>query len=214
MGLTRVVIKPDIPDGAPMIEVMAFNPNLYQVDRQVKWKAQETRSLDLDHMQYDGGGEVGLSFSLVFDSYERIGDRDVRQLSGKIVALAEVPEGKDRPPICQITWGMGLSFKGVLESVAQKFTLFLEDGTPVRATLDLKFKGYEDPLRQSKENPHGTQSPLQARLRVARQGDALWSLAAAEYGSPAKWRLLARANQLVNPRQVEPGRQLLIPILE
>jgi len=37
---------------------------------------------------------------------------------------------------------------------------------------------------------------LQPRTRIVKDGDTLWSIAAAVYGDPAKWRALARANAL------------------
>jgi nucleoid-associated protein YgaU len=46
-----------------------------------------------------------------------------------------------------------------------------------------------------------------------RRGDTLSGIAAAEYGDPALWRPIARANGIVDPRHVEPGRELTIPVL-
>ena len=45
-------------------------------------------------------------------------------------------EDKKRPPKVGVRWGVGKlpEFQGVIESVATKYTMFLPDGTPVRAT--------------------------------------------------------------------------------
>ena len=48
-------------------------------------------------------------------------------------------EDKKRPPRIKVSWGDRLPpFIGVLESVSTKYTMFLRDGTPVRATCGLK----------------------------------------------------------------------------
>jgi nucleoid-associated protein YgaU len=46
------------------------------------------------------------------------------------------------------------------------------------------------------------------------EGDSLWSIAAAEYGDPRWWRVVARANDVVNPRTLRPGTELVVPPLE
>ena len=43
------------------------------------------------------------------------------------------------------------------------------------------------------------------------EGDALWRIAAEEYGDPAQWRPIAAANNITNPRVLEPGTELIIP---
>jgi len=220
MALTRVVITTDT---GLKIEASAdtrifFNPSQYQFQKRVDWKELKNRGMDLPQLQFDKGGPRTLTMSLVFDTYESRGD--VRQFTSKIAKLAEVDGQKKRPPVCTIAWGptvdpyAGLPFKGVLESLTQKFTLFLDNGTPVRATLDVQFKEGEAPERQQRRNPRRSSSPIQPKIRVVQQGDSLWSIAAAEYGDPAKWRPIAEANNITNPRELESGKVLNIPSLE
>lgn len=222
MALTRVVIKTDANE---TIEASAetrifFNPNQYTLQKRVNWKESKARGLDLPQVQFDSGGSRTLSLSLQFDSYENTSNKDVRRFTKQIAKLAEVAEGKDRPPVCTLTWGptmdayAGLPFTGVMESITQKFTMFLEDGTPVRATLDVQFKEVKDPERQLRETRRHRNSPLQARTRVVKQGDSLWSIANEEYKNPARWRPIAEANQIINPRELKPGQVLIIPSVE
>jgi hypothetical protein len=43
--------------------------------------------------------------------------------------------------MCIFLWGKGFpSFMGVIESLSTKFTMFLANGTPVRATVTVKMK--------------------------------------------------------------------------
>jgi len=220
MALTRVVIESDtgLKIQASANTRVCFNPTQYEMQRRVDWKELPTRGADFPQLQFDKGGPRSLTMSLQFDTYES--KQDVRTLTGEVAKLAEVDGQKSRPPVCTITWGpvvepyAGLPFKGVLESLTQKFTLFLEDGTPVRATLDVQFKEGESPARQRRRNPRARQSPVEPKRRVVRQGDTLWSIAAAEYGTPAQWRPVARANVITNPRLLDPGTELIIPSVE
>jgi hypothetical protein len=222
MALKRVLITTDT---GLTIEASAqarvfFNPSQYQMTRKVDWKDLGNRGGTTPQLHFDKGGPRTLSMSLLFDTYES--GTDVRALTGQVAKLAEIDttdNKKGRPPVCTIVWGprvdpyAGLPFTGVVESLTQKFTLFLEDGTPVRATLDINFKEGESPERQRRRNPPRSGSPLQGKVRVVRQGDSLWGLAAEEYGDPAKWRPIADANGIDNPRDLTPGTELLIPTL-
>jgi nucleoid-associated protein YgaU len=226
MALTRVVIETNKfqqKGNKDKIEASAespifFNPTQYQIQRRVDWKEMKSKSLTTPLLQFDKGGPRTLTMSLVFDTYEK--RSDVRQLTGKIAKLAEVESETGRPPVCTITWGptvdpyAGLPFTGVVENVSQKFTMFLDDGTPVRAMLDLQLKEGEAAEKQLKRTPRPRSSPLQAKTRLVQEGDSLWSIAAAEYGDPARWRPIAEANNITNPRELTPGQVLVIPSQE
>jgi len=217
MALTRVLIETDtgLKVQASADNRIFFNPAEYQLQRRVDWKELKSRGADFPQLQFDKGGPRSLTMSLTFDTYES--QEDVRNYTGQIAKLAEVDGEKERPPICTITWGptvhpyAGLPFKGVLESLTQKFTMFLADGTPVRATLEVQFKEGESPARQRRRNPRASGSPLEPKRRVVMEGDTLWRIAAEEYGDPARWRPIATANRIINPRVLEPGAELMIP---
>jgi hypothetical protein len=217
MALTRVFIETDtgLKVQASADTRIFFNPHEYQLQKRVDWKELKNRGADFPQLQFDKGGPRSLTMSLTFDTYES--QEDVRQYTSQVAKLAEVDGQKERPPVCTITWGptvdpyAGLPFKGVLESLSQKFTMFLADGTPVRATLDVQFKEGEAPARQRRRNPRGSGSPLEPKRRVVREGDALWRIAAEEYGDPAQWRPIAVANNITTPRALDPGTELIIP---
>ena len=50
---------------------------------------------------------------------------------------------KFRPPVILFIWGRFI-FKGVIESLSQKYTMFLSDGTPVRAECAIKLRNVLD----------------------------------------------------------------------
>ncbi len=51
------------------------------------------------------------------------------------------------------------------------------------------------------------------KTRVVKRHDTLQSIAAEEYNDPSRWRDIARANRIVNPRAIPPGTVLTIPKL-
>ena len=103
-----------------------------------------------------------------------------------------------------------LTFIGVLEQANQRFTLFLPNGTPVRATVDVTFKEFWDEKKQGGR----LQSAHFAKLQVVHQGDTLSAIAGQKYGDPALWRPIAEANGIDDPLDVQPGQVLVIPPIE
>ena len=80
----------------------------------------------------------------------------------------------------------------------------------MRATVDVTFKQYFEPDRQS----HRLQSADFAKRHVVRRGDTLSSIAFEEYGDPALWRHIAEENGIDDPLGLAPGQVLSIPALQ
>ncbi|MGH8571151.1 MAG: LysM peptidoglycan-binding domain-containing protein, partial [Gammaproteobacteria bacterium] len=115
------------------------------------------------------------------------------------------------PPVCHLSWGTFTDiFTGVLTQLDQRFTLFLSDGTPVRATLSCSFLEFQTRAhRRARE----MNSADVVKTRVVRRHDTLHSIAAEEYRDPSRWRHIASANGILNPRELKPGTVLTIPKL-
>jgi hypothetical protein len=195
-----------------------FNPTEYSVEDSSKWQDQ-TGNRRRPELQYTGGERKRLTMELFFDTYEA--GQDVRQHTGKIARLLVVTtddrnSGK-RPPIVQLTWGpenpdTGFPFVGVLETLKQQFTLFTGQGVPVRAKLSVTFKEFRLPADELQREPRRSSFP--AQTYTARAGDTLSGIAAALWKDPLKWRLIAEANSIDNPRLLEPGHVLVVPPIE
>jgi nucleoid-associated protein YgaU len=113
--------------------------------------------------------------------------------------------------VCTLSWGAYDVFVGVLTNLDQRFTMFLADGTPVRATLSCTFVEHVGvDFRRGAVEMHSADV---AKTHTVRRHDTLQSIAAEQYGDPTLWRSIARANDIVNPRLVPPGTVLLIPKL-
>jgi hypothetical protein len=195
------------PEGQPRIDVQ-FNPTQYGIDRSNQISEIAVPGLEAPILQFVHGNTRSLSMDLFFDTYEK--QSDVTDETKKIYNLLNLDPDTHVPPICEIKWG-NFSFKGVLDHVSGKFTLFLADGTPVRATLSVTFKQYIPVEVLVRKNP--TRSADHRKTCVVRSGDRLDVIAGREYGDPTKWRPIAEANNLSNPRVLEFGRTLVIPAL-
>jgi hypothetical protein len=99
----------------------------------------------------------------------------------------------------------------VLASASQRFILFLPDGTPVRARLQVTFNGFTNVDFEAKQLKQETADF--SRIHVVSQGETASSIAARVYGNPALWRPIAIRNGLDDPRRLRPGLRLVIPQL-
>jgi LysM repeat protein len=187
-----------------------YNPNQYSIDKSNQFAEIGIPGLPGPLIQYVRGNARTLAMELLFDTYEL--GTDVTEKTQQIYGLLGHEEDAPAPPICSIRWGQannGAIFSGVLERVSGRFTLFLPDGTPVRATLSVSFKEAIDieqavralPLRASHRD----------RTYIVRRGDTLSGIAATEYGDAALWPRIARYNNINNPRTIKPGKTLKIP---
>jgi hypothetical protein len=204
MALEKALITSEGDAAIPVL----FNPTQYSLDKGNQIAEIGIPGLGAPILQYVRGNTRTLTMELFFDTYEQ--QTDVREYTDKIYGLLGIRSATHVPPVCTFTWGT-FSFTGVLERVGGRFTLFLADGTPVRATLSVTFKEFIDVEVEVRRTP--TESADHTKTRSVIRGDTLSSIAAAEYGDPAKWRLIADTNRIDNPRVLEPGRVLVIPPL-
>jgi hypothetical protein len=187
-----------------------FNPNQITIQKTVNWRNVPTVGSDVTDSQFSHGNPATLTMDLFFDTYET--GKDVQKEHTKeIFALTTVEEHGDihRPPICKLMWGEWEIFKGILQSLNQRFTLFLADGTPVRATLGCTFKEWRS--REEDARRRSTESVDVAKTHTVKLGDTLSSIAGVEYNDPTLWRPIAEANGIDNPRILAPGQTLAIP---
>jgi Contractile injection system tube protein/LysM domain len=206
MATERQVISIS-PEGGTQFNAR-FNPTEYTVAKANQIAEAGVPGLEAPILQYIHGNTRTLDMDLYFDTYEE--GTDVRNLTNNVYNLLLIDADTHAPPICDIAWG-GFQFRGVLDHVSGKFTLFLSDGTPVRATLSVSFKEFIDVDALVRVQP--TQSADHRKQRVVKSGDRLDNIAAEEYGDPGKWRPIAEANSMDDPDQLVPGHVLIIPAL-
>jgi nucleoid-associated protein YgaU len=137
----------------------------------------------------------------------RIPPESVRKQTAAVMQLARVDSELHRPPVCQLLWGNNPPlFCGVLQRATRTYTLFMPDGTPVRATMECTFMEVVGAADQVELH-----SADVAKTYVVRPGDTLMGIAAAHFGDGGMWRLIAEENDIEDPRALVPGRTLAIP---
>jgi nucleoid-associated protein YgaU len=199
-----------------------FNPTEYSFSKAVNWKDAKERGQNVPKLEFTGGEPIQLTLKLFFDTRETGEDVRKRYTNAiwnlALVSTAKVDPKtkKGRPPVCEFQWGesggKGWHFKAVVTNISQNFTMFLENGTPVRATLEVTLKQASDPDSYPFQNPtSGGVAGYQTH--VLRQGESLHLIAAQEYGDPQQWRYIAAVNNVENPLRLQPGTVLQLPPL-
>jgi LysM repeat protein len=212
MGLTKAWITNE--DSQKRIECL-FNPTEYTIAKSNEWKQTRVVGKNVPMLTFTGGQSRSLNLELFFDTLES-GD-DVRKHLNKLWKLVMIDEknknratNRARPPLCTFHWGPNWSFQAAITSLSVRYTLFREDGTPVRATASVTFQEGRDDEVQAQTNATASEQSGQ-RVRTVQAKDNLPLIAQQEYGDASQWRPIADANNLDNPRDIKPGQQLVIP---
>jgi Contractile injection system tube protein/LysM domain len=218
-AMIQVIPQEHQPRGWPgrAIEVQ-FNPSEYTLTKGAQIAEIGIPGIDSPVLQFIRGQNEKLTLDLFFDTTRSgMGESpvvDVRTMTDRVYQLVKIQPETHAPPRVRFTWGQGLSFQAIVESIQRKFTVFNPAGIPLRATLTVTFREYKTLEEQLKEM--NLRSADQSKQRVVRRGDTLSGLAFQEYRHPGAWRVIADNNRDVirNPRRLEPGTVLVVPPLE
>jgi LysM repeat protein len=208
-GLQKLHIK--VLPGGPELDV-DFNPEEYTVSKDNNFAVQGIPGLSAPLVQFVNGNLRTLEMELFFDTWDTpdLPKQDVRDLTGKVVRLLDIDPELHAPPILEVSWS-SLQLRCVLAKVSQKFIMFADDGTPVRARLGVTFDEVIDPEQEAKAV--GRQTADFSKSYVVVEGDTLSAIAARFYSDPSLWRPIAVANDLSDPRALSPGQALRVPAL-
>jgi nucleoid-associated protein YgaU len=181
-----------------------YNPEEYRLEQGNNFAEVGIPGLAAPPLQYVRGKARTLSMELFFDSYER-GD-DVRALSGRIVTLLDKLPDTQAPPVLLFAMG-AFTFRCVLLAADQRYTMFLQDGTPVRVIVSIRFQEY---VRAEIDVQRGLfVGPPTLHNLVS--GERLADLAAKYLGDSSRWREIAKQNGIDDPFKLVEGQQLVIP---
>ncbi len=197
-------------DGGETIQVL-FNPTEYSVEYSAGLQESAPPGLSSPIIQFVNGNAQVLTMDLLFDTYTDGGGADVSTVTRPLIDMLAIDGVLHAPPRVEFRWG-SFSFCAVVEKISQRFTMFRSDGTPVRATLTVTFKQHRT-IAEQLENPRRN-SADKTKRRVFEAHDSIWLLAAREYGQVRYWRLIARENDIDDPRRIQPGRVLVLPPID
>jgi Contractile injection system tube protein/LysM domain len=207
-----------------------FNPAEFSLDKGVQIAEIAIPGLDSPLLQFVRGQNERMTVDLFFDTTESgmgPGATSVTKMTDRVYELVKIEPAGHAPPICTFVWndkfpGMDISdragnqrrtdFQCVVESIKQKFTLFSPEGVPLRATLTLTLREYKT-LKQQLDQL-GKSSPDRTHSHIVQRGERLADIAAQYYRRPGEWRPIAEANDIEDPRRINPGIFLSIPPLQ
>lgn len=209
MGYERAALKTEIGTQIPVL----FNPAEYNLSKGMNYVDKKVLGMENPFIQFVSGEAETLKMTLMFDTYvppgkndEKESGEDVRKQTKKVTELMNINPIMHRPLIVAFHYG-SLVFEGVITEANQSFTMFLPNGMPVRAKVELTFRAVEGDKRIALESPDRT------KCRIIHEGEQLWSLAWEEYGDAELWKVIARENGILNPLDVKPGQSVKLPAI-
>jgi len=225
--LRKAKFKVFEPGGGETSLDVQYNPNSLTFDKKPKLADIPIPGLDAPLKQFVRGETETLSVELFFDTTERgtgAGATSVTTLTDAFYGLVKIDPQTHAPPICAFLWGAKFpgdslpdrygnqrrtEFKGVVTDVKQDFQLFSPEGTPLRAVLTVAIDEYR-PLHDQ-INQLNLQSPDHHRVHVLERDETLALVSYLHLDNAADWRHIANANEIHDPRRLEPGLTLSVP---
>lgn len=176
--------------------------------------------------QFVGAGTTKLAAQLMFDVTSEIpvglpqDTNDVRELT-QLVAYFITPVGdppngsppkKFIPPAVRFQWG-SFQFDGIMESMEETLELFSFEGRPLRASVAItlsqqKITAFQFNTKDVPPPPAVAPKVGTAPMTEAPANASVQSLAAnqAGVGPSGDWQSIAAANNIDNPRLLQPGQ--------
>jgi hypothetical protein len=235
-GVALASIAADWGNGSSETYNVQYNPKEFSLEKNLQYGEINIPGLDAPLQQYIRGQAEKLTVELFFDTTENGMGKDatsVTDYTDRIYKLAKIENQSHAPAIVTFSWndkfpGSNLSygeegasasanqtrntFVGVVESIRQQFTLFSSEGVPLRAKINLVLKEYrplDQQLKQLRLN-----SPDRTHSHPLQNGETLSGIAGRYYGNSSRWRFIARANDITDPRRLNAGRMLTVPSIK
>ncbi len=214
-GLEQATITNTITNQRVTVQ---FNPEEYTVSQGVNYAQAAISGLSAPLLQFAHGEMQTLEMELLVDTYEAhhgsggatgAGD-DVRTVVKQLTNLMTIDPSTHAPPVLLFTWA-SLSFTCVLAKVSQRFTMFLANGTPVRAKLQVTFNEFTNADLEPKEIKRETAN--YTKQYIVSQNETISAIAGRVYNDQTNWRPIAINNDIDDPRALTVGQRLLIPLL-
>lgn len=195
-----------------------INPASYTHQTQVSYNDRQAQGSSGPSPEFNRIADETVSFELIFDatgvipapsgqSYTHGIADGIKQL----IALTATMNGDIHSPNYLILAWAQLQFQCVLTSMNINYTLFMPDGTPLRAKVACSFRSYTSEVQLAKKVKKN--SPDVTHLVTVNAGDTLPLLCYRIYGDSGYYYKVASINGLLNFRAIPPGTQLLFPPL-
>lgn len=201
--------------GDPWELEFLINPTSIQMTKQVEFGKDEAAQRTVA-LKYGQSLPTCLTLGeLWFDTYET--RKSVReQYIDKLEDLCNYNYETHYPPVVILHYGeftQGSKHKPDYQFFVEKldvdYSMFLPDGTPVRAKVALHLVQVIDVMDE--ERIRAKRSPDHARIYTVKRGDSLQSIARYAFDDPREWRRIADINKIDDLMCLRPGQVLLLP---
>src|SRR5690625_45923 len=199
---------------------MMYNPNTYSQEYKNNYVKRNTQG-NTGTLVFTHTEPETVSFDFLFDATgasvsgsSNIADRVLEEgrtdaAIRHFISVTYSRSGEThRPNFLKLRWG-DFEFRGVLESATVTHKLFNTDGNPIRSTVKCSFRKHTTLKEQAADERRST--PDMTHYRPGKEGDTLPAIANRIYGDPSLYLELARVNNLINFRSLQPGLRLVLP---
>jgi hypothetical protein len=210
-----------------------FNPTEYTLAKSNMFAEIPVPGLGSPMLQFIRGQSETLTLDLFFDTTDAGGTgadaESVTEKTDAFYRMIKIEAQSHAPPILLFSWGADsfpgarsystlagqnrFGFKGVLDSVRQRYTMFSSLGVPLRATLSIVLKEYKTLGEQIAEL--NRQSPDRTKAHVVVAGETITRIAELDSDGSADagadWRRIAEWNGIDDPFALRPGQVLQLP---
>lgn len=225
--LLKAKFKVAKKQGPPESIDVQYNPNSLSFEKTPRIADIPIPGLDAPLRQFVRGQSETVSVELFFDTSDTgtgAGATSVTTLTDKFYGMVKIDPETHAPPVCTFAWGTKFpgdslpemyqnqrrtEFQGLVTKVKQDFSLFSQEGTPLRAVLTVSMEEYR-PLHDQLAQLN-LQSPDHTRSHVVANGDTVASVAWQYLNRPTLWRTVADANNIDDPRRLAVGTTLVVP---
>lgn len=193
------------------------NPETYKQSVQIFFSEMQAQGTSANDNKHSHTEPRKLNIELLLDRTGALGE----QFYSPVGVFPDIEHFKNlalnyegnihKPRYLILLWGT-LIFNCQLEKLDVEYKLFSPEGVPMRAVLKTTFREYlEAELRTLKEKKS---SPDLTHVRTVKDGDTLPAMANDIYGDPGYYLEVARVNEIVDFRNLEPGREIVFPPID
>lgn len=194
-----------------------FNPENFKITRTANYSYTSQKENETSYIEFSGTVVPQLEISFFFDTSginEVSGtgskiESDVTVLTNEFADLIKLKPGLRRPPIVEFIWG-STYFSGFVKQVSTTYMMFNKDGMPIRAKVDAVMIGVSDSVTEKIP----LESPDRTKSRIVSDESSIWGIAENEYDDISKWRIIAKANGIMDPFDIPNGTSLKVPALK
>ncbi len=194
-----------------------INPEGYSLNYKLKFSdAAQGQGTSGQQLKYEYTEPEEINFEFLFDNSGIIDGNPRDSIADDLKRFKEVvidyKGDSHEPRHFKLVWGENSIFKGRVTELSIIYKLFKPDGTPIRASANVRFKSsIEEQKRAAQEDKS---SPDLTHLRKVKAGDTLPLMCYRIYGDPQYYLQVAAANGIANFRQLQPGTDIFFPPIE